>query len=1029
MRLILNQTIKQLLFLGLFLSASSLFAQDIKVSGVVTDKDGPVIGASVLIKGAKMGTVTDLNGGFTLNVPSDGVLTISSVGYESQNIKVKGQTTINVFVREAVQNLEEVVVVGYGTQKKRDISGSIVSLSAKEINQIAPINIASALQGRVSGLEIVGSSEPGAGTSFKIRGASTLTDGGGSPLFIVDGMEVASIESINPRDVASMEVLKDAASTAIYGSKSANGVILITTKSGEATKPKLNITYSGKQSQLAHNLPQMSRLEGIRYEEIRNFLAGKFTTVVNRDSMNPAFGADNNYQDLVFRKAYTHQIDFSIAGADKKMKYFVGTGYLNEQGIQLNSYNNRLSTRINFDYLPVAKLTLANRIAFSISDRRSPSNGTRVQVLARPANFNIYEPDGSFTPMLSARPNPLAQSMLSKNDTKTYDATLNEFVEYKFFPELVFKTSIAGGLYHTTYQAFNPSILNQTGTANSRNDYTTRFYWTNENTLSYNKKINDIHTFTGLLGFSLNESTSDYLRLTVKDNISDAIQISNAYNSVDMSQTFATWTRNRMASFFGRLGYNYKGRYIFNSNVRYDGSSRFGSANQWGFFPSASMAWRVSDEFFMEWTKPALKDAKVRLSYGVTGSQNIGDFASLDLFSSTIYGIYGAVYPSQVANPTLRWEQTNQLNTGVDLSFLEGRLAVVMDYYNKRTNDVLFPSRVPQTNGYATVAQNVGIVSNKGVELSINSTNIRTKDFEWSTSVNLSFNKNMIEYIPDGGRQFVRNVYILDKGYAAGTLFGFKKNAIFAYDESNAFTNKWEQLTPVFNEKGRFTNAYTLNGQPYNIADGVKQMRNGKADGQVFKAGDVMWDDVNKDGVIDANDRQVLGCGQPFLTGGFNSQLKYKGFSLSAYFTFSFGADMYNYGEFQRSNHKYSAITKANPYNLYNSWLAPGDIALFPKPDAVALVDNTREASDLWIEDGSYIRLRNLKFGYDIPKSVCKSLKIESMNLFAMAQDLFTWTNYTGYDPEIPTNGFSVGWDYYAFPRAESLMVGLNFNF
>lgn len=1027
MRLTMKNRLKLFLLLGFVLTGTTLFADDIKVSGVVTDKDGPVIGASILVKGSKVATVSDLNGSYTLSVPVDGILTVTSLGYEKQSLKVKGQSTVNIFLKESVQNLDEVVVVGYGTQKKRDISGSIVSLDAKELGQNTPMNIASALQGKVSGLEIVSSSEPGSSSTFKIRGASTLTDGGSNPLFIVDGMEAANIDNINPRDISSIEVLKDAASTAIYGSRSANGVVIITTKMGESVKPKVSISYAGKISELAHKLPQMSRLDGVRYETLRNYLSGSTTTVANRDSMNPAFIADNDYQSLVFRPAYTHQVDFSVSGADKKVKYYIGTGILTDEGIQVNSFNNRISSRVNVDYLASDKLTIANRFSFSITNKRAPNSyNSRGQILSRPANWNVLEPDGSFSPMYSSRANPLAMTILAKNDTKIYDVNLNEYAEYKFSPALVFKSSISGNLTQNNYLIYNPSILNASGAANSRNDFTTNLRWTHEDVLSYNNSFKENHVLNAMLGFSLNQFSSDYIRLTVNDNISDAIQTSNMYGSVNQSSTFTTWTGNTMASFFGRLGYNYKGKYIFNSNMRYDGSSRFGSDHRWGLFPSASGAWRVSDESFMAWTKPALKDAKIRLSYGVTGAQNSSDFAPLDLYSGIFYGRYGGVYPSQPGNPHLGWEQTNQLNTGVDLSFFEGRLALVFDYYNKVTKDVLFLSQIPQTNGFASSYQNIGAVNNNGFEFSVNSTNIRTRDFEWSTSVNLSFNKNMIASIPDGGRQILNNVYLLDKGYAMGTMYGWKKKSIFAYDQSNAFTADWTQLTPIFDAKNRFT-GYQLNGKPYTGT--INQMRFATATGTVLKGGDVMWDDVNKDGVIDANDRQVLGCGQPIMTGGFNTQFKYKGFSIAAYFSFSVGGQIFNEGEYQRSNGLYSAITKANPVIIANSWQAQGDIAQFPKPDATALVLNTREASDLWIQDGSYIRLKNLKFGYDLPKEVCKVAKVESVNLYLMAIDLFTWTNYTGYDPEIPTTGFNAGYDYYAYPKSRSISVGLNLNF
>ena len=1026
MRFISINCSKLLLLVSFLILGNNLFAQDIiKVSGTVSDAGGSLQGVNVKVKGTTTGVMTDTNGKFTVNAPSNGELVVSYIGFEPQTISINGQTTLNIELKENIQSLDEVVVVGYGTMKKRDITGSITSVSAKEIEKNSPVTIASALQGKVSGLDIMSSSEPGAGSSYRIRGASTLSDGGSKPLFIVDGMEVSNIDNINPRDIASIEVLKDAASTAIYGSKSANGVFLITTKEGNSLKPKVSLGYSLKQSEIAKTLPQMNRIEGNRYETLRNYFAGNYA-ISNRDSLNPAYTDDNFYQELLFRKAYTSQVDASISGADKKLKYYISMGYLNEEGIQINTYNKRLTSRINVDYNATSKLTIGNRVSFTLSNQRMVPWSSRANLLNRPANFSVIEPDGSYTPVIASRVNPLAASMLGPNDYKTYNIYLNEFLEYKILPELRFRTSISGNMYQSNYNNFSPAILDQGLRAKSTNSNNTGISWTYDDVLTYSKTFKKDHAVTVMGGFSLQESTTDYTQLSVTDNVSEGIEMSNAYGGVNMGLTRTTWTGYRMASFFGRATYSYKGRYLFNSNIRYDGSSRFGSAHRWGFFPSASVAWRFSDEAFMKWSRPALKDAKIRLSYGVTGNQNAGNFASLDIYSTSYYADYLGLSPSQLSNPDLGWEQTKQFNAGLDLTFLEGRLTLVMDYYKKQTSDVLYLVKLPQTTGFKTSYRNVGNVDNNGFEFTINSTNIKTKDFEWSTSLNLSFNKNMIMSIPEGGQQFINNVYILDKGYAVGTMYGWKRNAIFSYDQSNAFTPEWKQLTPIFDGKDRFT-GYQLNGQTY--TGDVKQMRYSSAAGAVFKGGDVMWDDVDKNGVIDANDRQVLGCGQPDVMGGFNTEFRYKDFTLSAFFSFALGGDVYNRYEEQRSNHKWSFIARPNPVNLANSWLAPGDVAMYPKPDGTAALDNTREASSLWIEDGSYIRMKNLRLGYRLPAKTIKFLGVESMDLSIMIQNFFTWTNYSGFDPEIPSLGYALGYDNNSYPKAKDILVGINLNF
>lgn len=1010
----------------LLILGSSLFAQKVKIIGTVEDALGALTGVSIVEKGTKSGTVTDANGKFSIMVSPEGELLLSYIGYEAQIVKINEKKTLRVLMKENTKNLDEVVVVGYGTMKKRDITGSITSIDSKEIEKSQVVNLAAALQGKVTGLDIMGSSEPGAGSSYRIRGTSTLSDGGSNPLFIVDGMETYNIDNINPRDIQSVEVLKDAASTAIYGSKSANGVIIITTKVGNSSKPKVSVSYSMKQSQIAHYLPQMNRSEGLRYEQLRSYLGGS-STITNRDSLNPAFTSDNYYQKLLYRTAYTPQVDASVSGADKSIRYFVSAGYADEQGIQLNTFNKRMTTRVNVDYIGTSKMTIGTRLALTVANQRQGAWSSRNSMLSRPAFYNLYEPDGTYTSyILGNSYNPIAATMLGATNYKNYDLNLNEFIEYQFLRDLKFRTSISASMYQSNSGTYTPAVLSTSNIASSTNSNSTRISWTQDNVLTYNKLFNKVHSVNIMGGFSLQKTTTDLTNLSVTNNITNSIATSNAYGGVTMNNTYSSWTGNCLASFYGRGSYSYKGRYLFNSNIRYDGSSRFGADKRWGLFPSVSAGWRISDERFMNWTKPALKDAKFRLSYGVTGNQSTGDFASLDVYSTNTYADYMGLSPSQLSNPDLGWETTKQLNGGLDLTFFDGRLNLVVDYYNKKTSDVLYSVKIPQTNGFSTSYRNVGNVDNNGFEFSIKTTNIHTIDFEWNTSLNLSFNKNIISSVPEGGQQILNNVYILDKGYAVGTMYGYKKLAVFAYDQSNAFTSDWKQLTPTFNSKGAFT-GYQLDGQTYSGT--VKQLRYSSSTGTVFKGGDVMWDDVNHDGVIDAKDRQVLGYGQPDVLGGFNTEFKYKNFTLSAFFSFALGGEVFNEYEYIRDCQIYSASKEPSPLYVANSWTAQGDVAKYPNCYNTALLGNTREASSMWVEDGSYIRLKNLRLGYDLPKGLMNKLHVSSVNVYVMLQNFFTWTNYSGYDPEFQSSGFSVGYDNNTYPKAKDILFGLNLNF
>lgn len=1019
--------IKAILSVVMLAISTMIFAQNIVVKGIVSDDSGPIPGVNVMVSGQKTGTITDINGEFSVKAQKTGSLVFTFIGYTTKIVPINAQTKINVTLIESSRELDEVVVVGYGTMKKRDVTGAITSVNAENLTNNAPTNLSGALQGKVAGLEIALSSEPGSESSYRIRGASTLSETGAQPLFIVDGMELDNIDNINPRDIASVEVLKDAASAAIYGSKSANGVIIITTKEGNSSKPKFSVSTSVRRSEIGHTLPQANRREAMDYEILRAYLEARTPTAFVRDSLNPSFISDNNYQDILFRAAYSKQLDVSIAGAERKLKYFASAGLLDDQGIQLNTYNKRMNTRLNADYKATEKFSISNRFNFSAGKNRIVPNGSRTRLLDRPANMALYLPNGTYAPVIASRTNPLAFAMTAVNDNNYFDLSISEFFEYKLSKSLRFKSSIAGSLFQNNYRVFTPSFLVQTSIPSSSNRFTTRYKWTHEDILTYNKTFRKDHAVTAMAAFSLQEGVTDFLNLAVTENISEAIQTSSGYINVDIPNTRNSWSINRMASIFGRLSYSYKGKYLLNSTLRYDGSSRFGSDTRWGYFPSTSVGWRFSDEQFMNFTKGFLSDAKLRYSFGITGNQAAGDFAASSQYSTVAYADYIGIYPTQLENNLLGWETTKQHNVGLDLSLFKSRVSLNIDYYIKKTSDVLFNMKLPETTGFVSSYLNIGAVDNNGFEFVLSTKNIVTKDFDWSTSFNFALNNNVLANIPSESVNILNNVYILDNGYTLGTMYGYKVNAIFPYDQSNAFTPEWVQLTPIFDEKDRFVE-YQLNGMKY--TDEVKQVRYGTSTGEIFKGGDVMWDDLNKDGVIDAEDRQVIGNGQHDIIGGFNNELRYKNFTLSTFFSFAFGGDVYNVAEYVRSNHKFSTLSVANPINVANSWHAPGDIALYPIPSLKRnIVDNTRNTSSQWIEDGSYIRLKNLKFGYILPQKFSKSIGIESANLNLMLQDFFTWTNYSGFDPEIPSVGFTVGYDNNSYPKSKSLLLGLNINF
>lgn len=1003
---------------------SSAFGQNITITGKVTDKSGDIPGVNVIVKGTPAGTNTNSKGDYKLLAPANSIIVFSFVGYEPQEINVSGRTVVNIELKEIATALEELVVIGYGVQKKRDLTGAISSIQAKEIMQNTPTDVAQALQGKVAGVEILASSgEPGAESRIRIRGTSTFTTDGASPLFIVDGMEVESISGINPQDIESLEVLKDAASAAIYGSKSANGVIIITTKQGKDGKPRININYMLKAAELAHRIPQMNTKESFELDDLRNFYNGKAAGSIP-DSLNPVNNNDFFYQELLFRRAWSQQLDMSVAGGSQKLNYYLSAGYLNEQGVYIDTYNKRMSSRVNVDYQATDRFKIGTRISMSVG-KSKPQSGNANDHLRRASYWSVIDPDDTYTAVISSRPNPLAWAYLYKNDKVVYDINAYNYLEYKITKDLTFKSTISAILTNTKIDQFSPSLLSTAFQRSSRNEARLNTGWTHEDLLTYIKKLGD-HSFNFLLGFTMQDRRSENIILDVKDNLTEALPISTGFSTVDFNNTKATDSRNRMASYFGRVNYNYKGKYLLSANIRRDGSSRFGKDIRWGNFPSVSLGWRFSDESFLKLTNSYLTDGKLRASYGVTGNQAAGNFASLALYSTSYYADYVGFAPNQLGNPLLGWETTKQLNYGLDLNFYSGRVTFAVDYYDKKTLDILYSIRIPQTTGFKTLYQNVGDVANKGWEFNLNTTNIQTKNFYWKTTFNLSFNQNKVLNVP-GGEIADGTVYTLRDGWTIGTMFGYKYKSIFPWDQSNAYTTDWQQLSPVFDSNERFMNQYTLNGSPYLGQVKQKLFSDKKT---AFKGGDVEWEDVNRDGVIDTQDRTIIGCGQPDFFGGFNTEWNYKGFNLSAFFSFSVGGDVYNYTEWWRSSMKWAG-DKPNPMIVKRAWKAPGDIASFYKPVAGGAVDNPREATSIWVEDGSYIRLKSVRIGYNLPSSITDKLKIGTVNAYVQMRDLFTWTKYSGFDPEVNSRNsvFSIGYDDNAYPRSRDMVFGINVNF
>lgn len=1010
----------------------------VSVKGVVLDEAGETLpGATVTEKGTKNVAATDLDGKFTIKVSKSGAtLIVSYVGYVTKEVTSKPD--MKVILSENSKNLDEVVVVGYGTMKKRDVTGAISSISSKDIEQKMATNVFEALQGQTAGIQIIsGSGQPGETSSIKIRGTSTFSADGVKPLYIVDGIPLDDIDGINPTDIASMEILKDAASAAIYGSRSANGVIIITTKQGEAGKPRIDVKYNHSWGTLSHKLAQANRADRRYYDNARRqyFLDNNIGNAdesiqMIQDSLNVFFNVDNDYQDMILQTAQKDQVDISVGGGNDKIKYFINTGYFNERGIVPNTAFQRLTTRINSDYKPVKWMNMGSRIALTYSKKEGINENALLNaMLSRRPYFSTYYPDGSLVGVFNGQKNPIAQVEYTTDFTDAYKGNFYQFFEFDIYKGLKFRTNINANFSLSKRKKLYPSIItDEWQKSNEGGSYNyLGWNWMNEDYFSYSHKWGD-HNFSAMAGFSAQRWSNQNEILVGTNSSTDYIYTMNAFASNLTQTSTGTWqTSHSLASLFARITYDYKGRYLLTANVRRDGSSRFAENNKWGNFPSASVGWRISDEKFMQFAKPTLDDAKIRVSYGVTGNESIGNYDYVYTYSpSTIYDGVGGVSATRIGKDNLKWEETKQFDIGLDLSFWNSRLTATFDYYDKYTSGLLADYELPKESGFSTMKTNVGEVSNRGFEVAIAGDIIRTKNFRWNASFNISRNINQIERLSEGKAYLEGDLWWMQEGGRIGDFYGYKYINVFQYDESNAFAEgSWQQLTPVF-ENGVFQNKYLLNGTEYTGKVLQKTLPNGKP----FRGGDINWEEPegSRDGIIDDNDRMIIGNALPDVTGGLSTQFTYKDWSLFISFYYSLGGEIYNFGEHNRNMFKYTGTTPS-PDVIYNTWLKQGDIALYPRPYNDEY-DNARYANSFYVEDGSFIRLQNVRLSYNLPKNWCRKCGVKGINLYAFVNNALTWTKYSGFDPEFSTSDpLQIGRDNYRYPKKREYGVGMSVNF
>jgi TonB-linked SusC/RagA family outer membrane protein len=1023
-----------LLILSLFTWGISQ-AQTTTVKGTVLSSDQqPFPGVTVRVKGTNNGTTSATNGAFQLHgVPTSATLEFSAIGFVEQDKTIPANGNLTVTMEADRTGLNAVVVVGYGTQKKRDVTGAISSISAKDIQRRQPVNIYDALQEQMPGVLVVNDAgEPGAGGTIRVRGYSTFSSAGNSPLFVIDGVISDNADDINPEDIQSVEVLKDAASAAIYGSRAANGVIIITTKHGKEGQPRIGVRLMQTYGKLANMLPQANS------DLFRLFQQKQSPTNANAgtsaDSLNPSFNADNDYQRELTKIASRTEVDFNVSGGSKKLSYYASLRYLNDQGLVINSWAKTIQSRINLDYQVSSKLKFGNRIQLSYTKKNGVNVGNTLnQALQRPPNFRVYLPDGSLTGYLHGRRNPISVATYEMNQTEQYSGDVFNYLDFDITKDLKFTTNfdVSLSLPHNVY--FSPKILSSSNPlSNSGHEsFNYSLGWQYQAYLNYKKTIGQ-SDFGLMAGFSAEYAKSNDFKIAGTDYVSQNIFTSNAAQTILLNKTGTSAEANSLASLFGRASYSYKGKYAVNATIRRDGSSRFGKAHPWGNFPSIGGAWHISNEKFMDWASNWLTDAKVRVSYGVNGNERVGDYTAQQtyVFGNNYYnGISGVVPNSTFGNIGLSWESTHQIDYGLDLSLLKDRIQFTTDYYVKTTSHLLYNRPLPPGTGYNDVTINLGSIQDKGLEFSVNSYPVQKRDFQWNLNFNISFENGIIKKLYNN-QSFVQTgsggaQWLIREGGKIGDFYGWKALGVYAYDQSNAFAvegKKWIPLTPVFDAQGNFT-GYTKDGKTY--TGDVHRLYN---NGTLQTGGDVHFANPSGDSTISDADQQFLGNAQPKFYAGMVNTFTYKNWSLTVGLNTVWGNDIYNEKAYTLDNYGTHWIAP-QPYVIVHAWSKPGDRTDVPEVSRGKKTGNMIFNSR-FIENGSFIRVSNARLVYNLSPELAGRLKMKSLSVYLFSTNLATWTNYTGYDPEFSSsNVLELGNDTGKYPKRRELGLGINANF
>ena len=1034
------------LLIGAFLCFGLAKAQTI--TGNVSDKTGPLIGANVLVKGTTNGTQTDFDGNYSLNdVPKNAILVFSYIGYTSMEVSVNGKSTVNATLEEEANELDEVVLVGYGSQRKSDLTGSVGQVDAEQLKERPSTSLNQALSGKIAGVQVnTNSGRPGGKSNIRVRGFSSINSSN-NPLYVVDGVQLpqggldqfsTAIDYLNPNDVVSIEVLKDASSTAIYGARGANGVILVTTKRGRSGQGRITYDVDYSVNQFGPNRPrvlnseQYAMVEQLSWENTAKFdpdgwAAGEYAQYEPRlkradplmaglfDSTGKAiYDTDWSKEVVQHNLSQNHQLGFS--GGNEQTTYAISLGIRDDQGLLKNTYLKRYSGRFSIDDQIKTWLKIGGSLSYNYQTENLADTNDEVprrmveDFPFLPVKYENGPKEGLYAdnrdyPYAEGTRNSVHRLNSQKYILNTQTSSGSIYSNVNFTKELQMRTVIGANILTQENNEFSDSTLDSNGVARASASNEKQTFWSIENYLTYNKEFNENNSLTALLGLSWQQSNRFFINAESRNFPTDFFQYNNLGAGTDNLGVASNANKEALNSYFGRLNYNLYGKYLFTVTARADGSSKFGDNNKFSIFPSAAFAWRISDEEFLS-NNELISNLKLRTSYGVTGNSEIPPYSSLSLLSSNYKTVWdgnpiGGTGLNRLANPDLKWEKTAQYDVGLELGLFKNRISFEADYYYRKTTDMLLDAPVPQSTGYATIRRNVGSMENKGLEIGLNTVNIRTDDFTWNSSFNISMNKNKVlslatpsDIFGVGGPGITNETSIIRVGEPVGAFWGLTRLGVWGTDEAA--------------EAAQFVS-----------------YRNGLT----LLPGDIKYKDFNGDHIINDDDRSIIGNGSPDAWGSFTNYISYKNLDLTLELQYSYGNDVMNMN--LHSSEDRQAL--ANSYTtVLDAWTPDHQDTM------IAQVRDTRagyvtNVDTHWIQDGSFIRGKNLAIGYSFDSNILDRLYLNKLRIYSSVQNFFLIVDkeLLG-DPEVTpirgnasNNAFSQGMKWHEYPKSTTFVIGL----